>query len=49
MPQIKSNMKSMRQDAAKKAANSAIKSTAPLRKLSLLLLRKTRTKLSVLL
>lgn len=26
MPQIKSNMKSMRQDAAKKAANSAIKS-----------------------
>ena len=26
LPQIKSNMKSMRQDAAKKAANSAIKS-----------------------
>ena len=26
MPQIKSNMKSMRQDAAKKAANAAVKS-----------------------
>ena len=26
MPQIKSNLKSMRQDAAKKAANAAVKS-----------------------